>query len=343
MFSNNVDLKNVLSNVFNLKGVVDNKEIVVRSGLYFDAHLFSLVIPILFIIFLLIARKRIVGTSPSVKFGLAKLSGITMIILFVVSLYDYGLGIFRQNSNFELITIFYNIDSLLLIFLGFAMVLNRLELIRIFTPLSIIIGFANLINNPGTHITYTAVAANAFLCTLPLYVTLTKVKVISFKGLVASASVSVLLLTFVAVFNTLADSGFSLISAKLLSKNKFYEYIPANMVKIILFISLVVFAQCLAWVFINYVMLSKKLSSVIKQVRREISADKQMIVFAKRSIQDSILEFESFEMDLAPDENDQELVLVHDETSAHEYISEYVYNYISVTLPNLNGARSPSL
>lgn len=327
------------------KGVADGK-VFISSEFHLDAHLFSLLVPIIFAFGVFIIRKHLVNTPKQFKMIIQYLSGVGFISVFGVQLYDFVLentNIVHSN-NVELISIFYNFDTLLSFAIGVSLLADRVGLVRMLSPFAIITGFANLINNPGAHLTFTNIIDNIMLCTLTLLIFTFKHKWSSLKELALSLFITTSLLTYVAVINYVSNNDFSLLNVKLLAKNKVYENIQNGTVKILLFIFFSLGAQVLTWIAINTLFLSHKPLTLLKQVRSEIQHDKKFCLSTKENFSTLIHEVDAFALEEQEQfyENEFDLETVAKTNSDNDY-SEFVFNYSSVTLAKVNGPRSPSL
>lgn len=325
-----------------MTGISIKKQILIDSGLHLDAHLFFLAIPFVVILLSLVFSNKLKATNKRVKNIFAFLSGVAMISLFALSFYDMSLSLNKTSVvSVHVMRLFYNANDLMLFVMGLALLTRKFGILRMLTPSAIVIGVANLINNPGASLTYTEVSSNIILVCLPLIIVMMQGKYLTFKSLVLASIINVSVLTFIATINAVGSTSYSMLSSKTLSSNPVYSNVPSHALQVIMFICGVIIFEIITWSIMKLALRrTLKLSYVLHSIRNEIKGDVK-----------SLVKLQSLIIDL--NENDIQEIEVKDEPVTEEVAdftpvfevekTQFKFNYISRKFVKINGARSPSL
>lgn len=193
----------------------------------FQYHIFLILIPIFLVVFFAALRRRFSVVSLEAKHNINSVMGLTLLSMVAMitakKIFD---SFTSDNTFFEFVSVFLNLDVLLGVVLAFSLIFNQFNFARLLTPTSMVLGIAFIIGNPGQTITASHVAFDIALVTIPFVSLIINNVNISFKSQVMATVLNITLLSFISMFNNVFQKDFSNLSANVLMNNHFYSLLP---------------------------------------------------------------------------------------------------------------------
>lgn len=318
----------------------------INSSTIIDSHILLMLIPAFLLAVVWMSRKLLKTSVAAKKTQILSIVGLTLITTFVLT--SVETFIYKQ-SELTAIGQFSNLDFLVSLVIGLALITRRYGIARMLIPAAIVLGATRLINNPGAFLS-TSEALNAIaLMSLPVLTIVLTNRTVSIKGFAFATSLNIALLIYVGIVNHLADTNFSTITNTGLNHNFFYGLFYTQELKLFMFILASIVFEVIVWVFIRFAFWKenqKGISSFKRSFINEVKTEKQMAIkygTKVSTLKDIETETLTDSLPILEIENQDQTSDMFENLSFEENDSVVLLPFSIIRNRNAQGIRAPSL